>query len=61
MDQVGLESRAAELGLTADEFRTLQPQLTDGVVAAILAALIRHEDALRELAPAGDGERRAQP
>jgi hypothetical protein len=61
VERLGLAGRAAELGLSPAELEALQPRLTDGVVAAVLAALIRHEDALAELAavrdPAQDGPR----
>lgn len=62
MEPVELRSRASELGLTPDEWRSLQPALSDGVAAAVLAALVRYEDALVELAatpraPADEGAR----
>jgi hypothetical protein len=45
-----LLSRAGELDLSSDEFEALLPQLSEGVAAALLAALIRYEDALADLA-----------
>jgi hypothetical protein len=53
VEQAGLASRAAELGLSADELEPWLAQLSDGVVAALLSALIRYEDALRELSADG--------
>ncbi len=53
MEQAGLASRAAELGLSADELEPWLAQLSDGVAAALLSALIRYEDALRELSADG--------
>ncbi len=49
MDELRLTSIAAELGLSSDELRELQPQLTPGVGEAVVGGLIRFEDALFEL------------
>jgi hypothetical protein len=50
VEPAGLASRAGELGLSAAEFEELHAQLSGGVMAAVLAALIRFEDALADLA-----------
>jgi hypothetical protein len=50
MQPSGLAARASELGVSHDEYAQWEPRLTPGVVAALLAGLIRYEDALRELA-----------
>jgi hypothetical protein len=44
-----LISIAGELGLTVDELREAQPELTPGVAEAVMGGLIRFEDALLEL------------
>jgi hypothetical protein len=44
-----LISIAGELGLTVDELREVQPELTPGVAEAVMGGLIRFEDALLEL------------
>jgi hypothetical protein len=49
VDERRLISIAGELGLTADEMRELQPELTPGVAEAVMGGLIRFEDALLEL------------
>jgi hypothetical protein len=46
----GLSSRAPELGLSAEELRSLEPGLRAGIVPALLATIVRYEDALVELA-----------
>jgi hypothetical protein len=61
VERVGLAARAAELGLGFDEFESLEPRLTSGVAAAVLAALIRYEDALMELAAESDAAVQEQP
>ncbi len=50
----GLAARAAELGMSQEEFSKWQPQLSPRLAAALLSALIRSEDALRELSQ-GEG------
>jgi len=50
MQPYGLAARASELGVSHDEFMQWEPRLTAGVAASLLSALIRYEDALRELA-----------
>jgi len=50
MQLPGLAARASELGVSSDEFVQWAPRLTAGVAASLLSALIRYEDALRELA-----------
>ena len=49
MDERRLTSMAGELGLTVDELREAEAQLTAGVDDAVLGGLIRFEDALFEL------------
>ncbi|MDQ6856091.1 MAG: hypothetical protein M3Z57_03340 [Candidatus Dormibacteraeota bacterium] len=49
MDERALTSIAGELGLTVDELREAQGQLTPGLPEAVLGGLIRFEDALFEL------------
>jgi hypothetical protein len=44
-----LTSIAGELGLTLDELREAEAQLTPGLPEAVLGGLIRFEDALFEL------------
>jgi len=60
VESPGLESRAGELGLSAEELSAVLPGLRDGVANVVLAALIRYDDALAELGGAdrsdsGDG------
>ena len=57
MDDATGNARAPELGLTPAELAEWTPQLSDGTVSALLANLIRFEDALAEL-PAGAAEAR---
>ena len=49
MDERRLTSMATELGLTADELREAQGQISPGVEDLVLGGLIRFEDALFEL------------
>jgi hypothetical protein len=49
VDERRLTSIAGELGLTVDELREAEPQLTAGLPEAVLGGLIRFEDALFEL------------
>jgi hypothetical protein len=49
VDERRLTSIAGELGLTVDELRDAQAQLTPGLPDAVLGGLIRFEDALFEL------------
>lgn len=51
-DPAAQVSRAGELGLEPDELRAAQAELSSGLVASLLGALIRYEDALAELAAA---------
>jgi hypothetical protein len=49
VDESRLTSIAGELGLTVDELREAQEQITPGLAEAVLGGLIRFEDALFEL------------
>ncbi len=49
MDEQRLGALAAELGLTVDDLRDAQSDVTAGVPDALLGGLIRFEDALFEL------------
>jgi hypothetical protein len=49
VDERRLTSIAGELGLTVDELREVQAQITPGLAEAVLGGLIRFEDALFEL------------
>jgi hypothetical protein len=49
MDERRLTSIAGELGLTVDELRLAQSEITPGLDEALVGGLIRFEDALFEL------------
>lgn len=49
MDERRLIAIAGELGLTVDELREAETELTPGVAEAAMGGLIRFEDALLEL------------
>ena len=49
MDERRLTSIAGELGLTVEELRAAQAEITPGVDEAVVGGLIRFEDALFEL------------
>jgi hypothetical protein len=49
VDERRLTATASELGLTVDELREAQSQITPGLDEAVLGGLIRFEDALFEL------------
>ncbi len=49
MDERRLTSIAGELGLTVDELRQAQSEITPGLDEAVVGGLIRFEDALFEL------------
>jgi hypothetical protein len=49
VDESRLISIAGELGLTVDELRQAQAELSPGVDEAVMGGLIRFEDALFEL------------
>jgi hypothetical protein len=49
VDDRRLTAIAGELGLTVDELREGQPEISPGVDEAIMGGLIRFEDALIEL------------
>ncbi len=49
MDERRLTSIAGELGLTVEQLREAQAQLSPGLAEAVLGGLIRFEDALFEL------------
>jgi hypothetical protein len=49
VDERHLISTAGELGLTVEELREAQSEITPGVDEALVGGLIRFEDALFEL------------
>jgi hypothetical protein len=49
VDERRLTSIAGELGLTVDQLREAQSEITPGVDEALVGGLIRFEDALFEL------------
>jgi hypothetical protein len=49
VDERRLTSIAGELGLTVDELRQAQSEITPGLDEAVVGGLIRFEDALFEL------------
>jgi len=56
VDDAQTSFRSSELGFTPEELGQWTPQLTAGTVAALLATLIRFEDALAELSSEGGRE-----